>query len=139
MKVEGIDKLVSRFDTLPRHIGSEVTDELQDIGDDLKDASQAVAPYAPGDSEHLRDKAYSHVDSTANGATLEVGYDGPQGYLLVQHEGGWKNYRGQYGPLRISDYTTPGTGPKFLEKPWLAMKPRAIQRVRDAVQRGMRG
>lgn len=90
---------------------------MEDIGKDLKEASQAVVPYKLGD---LRDAAYHEV-SGGDEPELEVGYRGLP-YIWVQHEGGWINHMGRNGPVRIENYTTPGTGAKYLETPFAERK-----------------
>jgi hypothetical protein len=134
--VEGVDRLVGKLEAMPARVKFSVVSELDDIGKDLKADSQAVAPFEEGD---LRAQAYSGVFESGDDPYLEMGYDGPRDYLLVQHEGGWRNFMGQYGPKRIENYTTPGTGPKFLERPWLENKPRYKVAVKDAVRKGLRG
>lgn len=141
MSLEGADRLQRKLDALPDNVNDEVYDEIRDFGDDVKDRSKERAPYRPGDSDHLRDHAYSHPSKTPNGAECEIGYDGPQDYLMVQHEGGWLDlvaWGVHYGPTRIENYTTPGTGPKFLEAPFAEMKPEGRARITGAAKRGLR-
>lgn len=134
-KVIGMDRLTSRLTRTPKRVESEVTGELRRIGRDLMQESQGRAPFKEGD---LRSSAYSRVSPGPNGPELEVGYSGPEGYLLVMHEGGWLNFMGRYGPKKIENYATPGTGAKFLENPWTENLPRYKQRVREAMRKGLR-
>lgn len=134
-RVEGVSRLLSRFQSTPRRVEGEVASTLRGIGRDLKSESQSVAPFKEGD---LRASWFDDVTRDANGATLEAGYDGPRDYLLVQHEGGWLNHMGRNGPVDIRNYTTPGTGPKFLERPFAANLPKYKKAVKEAMQRALR-
>lgn len=138
IEVKGVERLTRKLDTMPQRTIDSAYDELEDIGEDLKAVSQARAPFRPGGGEHLRYQAYSTPTRGVNSASVEVGYDGPDDYLLVQHEGGWENFMGEYGPKRIEHYTTAGSGSKFLENPWTESLPANKRRVRDAVRRGLR-
>ena len=141
-KVSGDARLERRLTTMPTRVLDEVEDEIKQIGEDLKRESVALAPFRPNEDEnpqHLRMQAYTDPSRTNNSVHNEIGYDGPQDYLLVQHEGGWLNYRGEYGPKRIENYTTPGTGPKFLESPFAENKDNYKRRLRAAAKRGMNG
>ncbi len=138
-KVEGIERLVRRLEATPARVNARMADELEDVGADLKAVSQSRAPMLTGE---LRAQAYSEVYKSPGGASVEVGYDGPPEYLLVQHEGGWKNLKAwgnSYGPTRIENYTTPGTSSKFLENPWTEGLPSYKRRVREAVRKGLSG
>ncbi len=139
MRLEGVDRLTRKLNASPARVERRAKDTLSDVGADLKGRSQSVAPYRPGESDHLRDHAFSEVSSGRGGPELQVGYEGPQDYLLVQHEGGWLNFMGTEGPKRIENYTTPGTGPKFLETPYLENKNRYKREIADAVRRALRG
>lgn len=133
-RVEGVSKLISRFASTPKRVDASVTEELRDIGDDLLDESQERAPYEEGD---LRGAAYRDVRNRAGGAVLEAGYAGLP-YIIVQHEGGWLNHMGRNGPVEIKNYTTPGTGSKFLEGPFAKNLARYKEQVRRAMRKGLR-
>lgn len=152
VRVEGAYRVASKLERIDLNVKLSTRAEMHDIGDDLKNESQRLAPYRPGHSEdegeggdnmHLREHAYSDVSKVGPDITeLEVGYEGPPGYLLVQHEGGWRNLRAwgrDYGPTQIRNYTTSGTRSKFLEAPWVASLPSNKGRIRGAVRRGLRG
>lgn len=135
-RVEGLNGLVAKLEAIPGQAAGEMRDEMERIVKDAEGKSVRVAPFEDGD---LRASSYSFVDGPRMRPVGEVGYIGPEGYLLVQHEGGWENFMGKYGPKRIENYTTPNTGPKFLEAPWLENKPRYQVAIKDAVKRGLRG
>ncbi len=139
MKLVGVDRLARKLSASPARVERRAKDTLSDAGQDLKGRSQSVAPYRPGESDHLRDHAFSEVSSGRGGPELQVGYEGPEGYLYVQHEAHWENFMGRYGPKDIENYTTPGTGPKFLEAPYLENKDRYKREIADAVRRALRG
>ncbi len=133
-RVEGIERLVRRLEATPARVNARMADELEDIGANLKAVSQSRAPMLTGE---LRAQAYSEVYKSPTGASVEVGYDGPPDYLLVQHEGGWRRHPSSGEPTRIENYSTPGTSSKFLERPWLESLPTNKRRVREAVRKGL--
>lgn len=133
VRVEGADRLIHKFQRAPALAKFAIVSELHDVGKDLKEKSQAVAPLDEGD---LRDHAYSRP--AEGGLGTEVGYEGLP-YIIPQHEGGWRNHMGKNGPVEIQNYTTPGTQSKFLEAPWLENKERYIKAVKDAARRARHG
>jgi hypothetical protein len=135
IRVEGVERLVAKLDRITPSVYDELGDELDSIGSDLKAKSVSVAPFREGD---LRESAYHNLHASYPDLEMTVGYDGPPDYLLVQHEGGWENFMGEYGPKRIENYTTPGTGPKFLENPWTQNKAQYKRRSQQAARRGLR-
>ena len=139
MKIEGLGRYKAKVEASPGRVRRGVVAAMNTIGPDLKRRSQAVAPYRPGDAEHLRDKAYYSVGRSGGDPFVEVGYEGPAAYLLVQHEGSWENFMGSRGPKDIENYTTPGTGPHFLSGPWLANREAYARDVMDAIREGLPG
>ena len=140
MRVEGVGRLTRKLEASTGRVERRAKEALGDVGEDLKTRSQAVAPYRPAaESDHLRDHAFADVSRGRGGPELEVGYEGPEGYLLVQHYGGWLNHMGYRGPVDIEHYTTPGTGPFFLERPWLENKPRYVRELEEAARKAVRG
>lgn len=137
MKLD-VSKLTAKLTALPKTTERDIRDSLEESGEDLKKRSQAVAPYRPGDTVHLREKAYSEVSRGVGGPTLEVGYNGPRGYLFVQHEGSWLNHMGYRGPVDINNYTTPGTGSHFLSGPWARYKSRYVRDLKEDARKGLR-
>jgi hypothetical protein len=138
IEVDGIGSLVSRLGDIPDDVADELRPTLRRIGSDLHRKSLTVAPFLEGDL-----RAAGFADPIGGGHTpgVEVGYNGPRDYLAVQHEGGWRNliaWGREMGPTRIENYTTPGTGPKFLERPWLENKGRYSEALQDAARRGLR-
>lgn len=136
MRAEGFDRLAAKLEASPGRVESEFRTTMSRIGLDLYGKSIRRAPFEEGD---LRAAGDWDLHGAKFSPELEVFYDGPPGYLLVQHEGGWENFMGQYGPKQIENYTTPGTGPKFLEGPFLENKPRYKQAMRSAARKGLRG
>ena len=137
MRLDGVGRLTRKLNASPERLRRGAAESLSGIGDDLKGRSQSQAPYRPGGSDHLRDHAYSEVSRDRRGASLEVGYDGPDGYLFVQHEGMWQNFLGHQGPKEIENWTTAGTGPKFLEGPFVANKERYKRELAAALRRAL--
>ncbi len=136
MRVDGVGRLSAKLSAIPPRTERSIRDELGDVGEDLKRRSQDVAPK---DTGHLRKQAFSDVSRGVGGPSVEIGYNGPANYLLVQHEGMWLNFMGNQGPKDIQNYTTPGTGPKFLERPWLASKGGYVEDIKDAAREGVNG
>ena len=132
--VNGTDRLNRKLLAMPGKIDEEVVDELKEIGRDLQGRS---VPAAPVDTGALRGSAFHEVTRGGNGPTLTVGFEGLP-YIIVQHERGWRNFMGRYGPKDIEEYHR-GGGEKFLERPWLENKARYKRGLRDAVRRGVRG
>lgn len=132
-KVEGIDRLTRKLEAMPRRVEAQTRDELEDIGEDLKEESQSRVSVQSGE---LKDSAYSRMQRSENGPAVEVGYEGLP-YIIPHHEGFWRNFRGEYGPLEM-DY--PGGGqPKWHERSFLEGLPSYKRRIQGAVRRGLRG
>ena len=128
IETSGFDRLAARFVSAASAAPKAGAAAMEEVGSDLKAASQAVVPYEQGD---LRDAAYSSV-SGGDDPELEVGYSGLP-YIWVQHEGGWISFMGTGEPKRIEHWTTPGTGPKFLEGPFAERKEQYATDIAEAV------
>lgn len=133
VSVEGTDRLARKFSEKPRKIDAGVLGEFRRAGLDLQGKAQSAAPLESGD---LRGSAFTR-DANIGTPAVETGFEGLP-YIIVQHEGAWRNFMGRYGPKTISNYTTPGTGPKFLERPFLENKPRYKKAVREATRKALR-
>lgn len=118
----GVNKLQHRFTLVSKLTEKETIKELEDIGHDLKRKSQDVVPYREGD---LEASAYVNRFWENGNPYVEVGYRAP--YALRLHEELFDNY------------TTPGTGPKFLERPYLANKGRYAEQLKSAGRRALNG
>jgi hypothetical protein len=118
---------------MPANIMREVKEELSEIGRDLQGKSVIAAPI---DTGALRGSAFHTVHFADTGLTLIVGFQGLP-YIIVQHEKGWLNFMGEYGPKDIERYHG-GGGEKFLERPWLENKARYQRAIAGAVRRGVR-
>lgn len=133
--VSGVDAFSSKLMSIAGKVEGGVKDSLRDSAEDLKDDSQRIVPYEDGD---LRDAAYARPIRSEYGPAYEVGYEGLP-YIIPQHEGRWVNFMGRYGPKAINNYTTPGTGSKYLELPAIAARPAIIAGVKEATRRALRG
>lgn len=135
ISVEGADRLIGKLNAIPKEVRRETAEELREIG---RDVLAKAAPLTPLDEGDLRGSQDYDVDENASsGPSLEAGYYGLP-YIIPQHEGFWINFRGEYGFVKIEHYTEPGTGRKFLERPWLENKPLYKRGVAEAVERGIR-
>lgn len=80
----------------------------QAVGEWVAEINQKeVLPVTPKDTGELRDSLYTVSSVTYNGYTLEIGFDTP--YAPWVHE--W--------PSTVN-WTTPGTGNKYLERPYFS-------------------
>ncbi len=125
----GVTRLARRFRGIATLTEKETVKTLEDIGEDLKRKSQAVVPYDEGD---LHDSAYVNRSSENGNPYVEVGYRAP--YALYVHEQIHGSYQGP--PV---NYTTPGTGGKYLENPYLQERGRYAEMLKDAGRRPIRG
>lgn len=126
---DGFTRLAAKFERGAALAESAAEEEMAKIGPDLMALSQAVAPYLGGD---LRDAAYWDV---IPGPELVVGYEGPEGYLLVQHAGFWIDFQGYLGYKKIENYTTPNTGSHFLSGPFAENRDRYVDEIGHAAVR----
>lgn len=120
----GVSKLQYRFKHISELTEKETVKELKEIGEDLKAESQDVVPYREGD---LRNSAYVNQFWEDGNPYVEVGYRAE--YSIAVHENLDPNV----------EWTTEGTGPKFLERPYAANKTRYAERLKDAGRRALRG
>lgn len=132
MKVDGVDALVARMNARVKRVPVEASTTLHRIGFDLQGKSQRRAPIETGD---LRGSAYTRIERSPNGFILDVGFEGLP-YIIPQHEGGWQNFMGRYGPVRIRNHPHGGES-KFLERTSLENKARYVAAIRGAVKRGL--
>ncbi len=74
----------------------------------------------PQDKGELKDSQFIDVNVTKGDITATIGYDKDKslGYAMFVHE-----MPEEY------NYTTPGTGPKFLERPFFALLPNFFKSV----------
>jgi hypothetical protein len=126
---DGINKLRYRFEQITERAPFEAVDALEQIGKDLKEKSQEVVLFDPAhdpeEGPHLRDTAYTGVFMGPDGPYVEVGYT--KEYALRRHE-----------ELDVTP-TTPGTYPKFLERPFNENRNRYVEMLLDRQRRLLRG
>lgn len=97
---------------------------VAEVGEDLLGRSLDVTPKESGD---LRRSGNSRPYDEPGGPGVSVGYDAE--YALAVHE-------------MLSDevdWSTPGTGPKYLEGPFLQEKARYAKHIKDSVRKGLQG
>lgn len=133
-KVEGVEKLTAKLNSIPSQVERQTRDELSDIGDDINTRSAAAAPLDEG---ALRASVYKRISRGPGGPELDVGFEGLP-YIIPMHERGWLNFMGRYGPKRIEKYHG-GGGEKFLERPFLENKTRYSMALKNAAKKGVRG
>jgi hypothetical protein len=121
--IDGVNRLIMRFEEAAKGTEFQVVSTLDDIGDDLlENQSKPVTPYEHGP---LRDSGYYGILEGSKGPVLEVGYDTP--YALRWHE------------ELAQNYTTPGTGPKYLEGPFIKNRARYARALMDSARKLLRG
>jgi hypothetical protein len=122
----------------PSEIMQRVRAAAEIAVDELADRVHGEAvELAPLETGRLRESARVDTDQDdERGYRREVSFNTP--YAAVQHEGRWET-----GPLagrEIRHYTTPGTGPKYLEAPLKRaipdVEPHIARRVREALDGG---
>lgn len=97
---------------------------VNEAGEDLLGRSLDVAPKEIGD---LRGSGNSRPYSTPRGPAVIVGYDSE--YAEAVHE----------KLDKAVNWSTPGTGPKYLERPYLENKERYKKHIKDAARKGLHG
>lgn len=131
---KGLEK---RLRAIEKDVPDEMHEARKEAAKDLLERVRFRTPKgpAPGGGDLRDDLNVSHGPKESRvGFSPGLSSD----YAMVQHEGGWLNYMGTEGPKDIENYTTPGTGPKFLEGPMLENRPRYKKQIREAVKRGLR-
>ena len=136
--VDGLDSVLSRIDSVAAAIPPAVTDAYRGFAADLMDESQRRVPFRFGD---LHDSAFvDPPESDGSTLSLTLGYRGYE-YAIYVHEAlegarppspnwSWTKKAARGEPI---EWTTQGTGPKYLEGPANEMESQLPGRVCDAV------
>lgn len=117
--------LIKRLDNAAKNTEDEVARRLKLSAEDLLSKSIPLTPREYGD---LRASGnVTPLAHDANGPFLEVGFDSE--YALAVHE--------MLG--EEIDWTTPGTGPKYLETPLEQNRARYVEYIKDGAREMLRG
>lgn len=118
MKFEGLSKLRSKLQRAGRSVESRIEQARKEAAEDLLERSIAVTPMETGT---LRASGFVEHDEDSS----TVGFGGPAApYAVYPHEM-------VEGHL---NWTTPGTGAKYLERPYLENRDRYAADIKDAAK-----
>ena len=123
--VRGRKVIKKRLGLIRRNVRDALAAELDDIADDLLDASRALAPQLTGLMILT-----AGTDKDDSGETLRRSVFYSEDYAPIQHEGFFNP-----GPVTASK---PGAGRKFLQRPYNQMRPGIPKRLGRAVERALR-
>jgi hypothetical protein len=136
--MKGLEK---RLRVIEKTVPDEMDEARRESAKDLLERVRNRTPMAPlpGGGDLRDDLNVSHGPRESR-----VGFSPGKSsdYAWVQHEGGWVDFMGSEHPdtsKKIENYTTPGTGPKFLEGPMLENRARYKRNIAQAVKRGLKG
>lgn len=131
MQVElgGTNSLRLKLQKMAATVRENVDAAIQECGEELFAESQMLTPESTPDGGRLRASGY--VDHGTPGS-VEVGYTAPYAYYV--HEMG-KTVYPERAPIH---WTTPGTGAKYLERPWVTNRERFIEKIKDAARKGVK-
>ncbi len=111
---------------------------VAECGEDLLGKS---LPRTPKRENELRESGSSQPFESAHGPAVEVGFDAP--HAIPVHEMLDRTDEGDTDagddPDGKINWTTPGTGAKYLEIPWNENKELYARYVKDAMRRQIRG
>ena len=134
VKTRGGVRVRRRLDRIARNVEENVNDAVGDAGEDLLRHALERTPMSAGTDEDghagaLRRSGYA--DHSVPGR-VNVGFSSDIAYYV--HEMGLEVYP-ERAPI---NWTTPGTGAKFLEAPFLANRKRYGEEIKEAARRGVR-
>lgn len=147
LKLNGLKELAEKLKAAPARVRSEVMNELYLFGEEVMGASKLIVPVDTGTLEgsgHVECPElgiagnYQFDPVTAEEGVVAIGYGGPaRNYALYVHEA-------LEGPHPINpnwswarkgrvDWTRPGSGPKYLERPLREKLPDLPGRLKNRV------
>jgi hypothetical protein len=132
--VEGLRELMDHVHKLPANIGSRAKGEFNDFAEKVIEESQQLVPYDPDrkSGTHLRDAKFIRKATNDFRPTVWLGYSGKK----APHA--WLVENDIAGKHKASHYSTPSTGPKFLERPFLARKADLVQKIDKVIEEELR-
>lgn len=123
--VRGRAVIKKRLGLIRRNVRDAVAAELDDIAEDLLNASRALAPQLTGQMILT-----SGIDSDDSDDSLRRSVFYVETYAPIQHEGFFDP-----GPVTAQK---PGAGRKYLQRPYNRMRPGIPKRLGRAVERALR-
>jgi hypothetical protein len=130
LSVDGLENVIHRFADLPKQVFDESVEAMHDVTDDLLRESRDLAPI---DKSTLRKTSFKSVEKEGEAIVGIVSY----GIKEEDNEGGHFNYALLMHESRDYTPSTPGTGPKYLERPYKKNLNRYQQWLADAIKRGL--
>jgi hypothetical protein len=125
IEVEGRKRLRAKQEKVAKSVRSNVYRAVAEVGEALL---QEAMPGVPLEHGELRQSGYvDHAPGIA-----DVGFSAP--YAVYVHEMGISVYP-ERAPI---NWTTPGTGAKFLTGPFLRNRDRYKSHIFDAARKGLR-
>ncbi len=133
MKIDGLDVFLNKFSSQAlRDAKHEVAKELYQFGEEVMADSKTIVPVDTGAL-----MSTGHVTlPVESGDVIEVtaGYgDESTNYALYVHE---ELQAPSGGPI---NWTRPGSGPKYLERPAMAKAPELPERVKRGIMKAFAG
>lgn len=120
MKLSGVARLQKRLSRMEGDVKKAVKGAVKESAKDLADASAEVCPV---DEETLLKSQYNEPMDDGMGA--EVGYGGDAAdYMNTVHEMLGEDV----------NWTKPGTGAKYLERPWVERRAGYSKDIKDAAK-----
>lgn len=124
MRLTGAKKLTRRLSRMESNVKKAVSETNEKVGEDLAVKSARVCPV---DETTLVSSQYNVLID--GGMGVEVGYEGEaEEYMWVRHEDLDPN----------TNYTKPGSGPKYLSTPFLENKGRYAKQIKTAAGKAAR-
>ena len=124
--VEGLQPLLDQFKKLPAGIGSKAKEVFNAWGEQVLDEARTLCPYDPKrkKGKHLRDSAVLLKAESVTKPVALLRFTAPHANLVHEDIAGFHS---------AEHFSTPGTGPKYLERPFLEKKPELDANIEDAI------
>lgn len=109
--IEGTKELMDKFRALPLDIGRKTAEAFNQFAEQVIKESQPLVPYDPKreTGTHLRDTAFIRKAESPKNPTAWLGYKAPHAFLVENDVA---------GKHPAEHYSTPGTGAKYLARPF---------------------
>lgn len=123
--LEGLKELIDHVHALPEAIGAKSKDAFNEFAGNVMSQAKQVTPYDPErkSGTHLKDTGFIRKAASNTKPTVYLGFSAPHAHLV---------HNDIAGKRKASHYSTPGTGPKFLERPF-QQKRAALEAAIDAI------
>jgi len=114
-QIQGLQELFDLAHRIPPEIGMHAKKLFNDFGEDVMEEAKKRCPYDPKrkSGTHLRDTAFIRKAESNVKPNTWIGFGAPHAYLVHEDIAGFH---------RVKEHSTAGTGPKYLERPFLEKK-----------------